>query len=93
LKQFAKVQGSGLVALGILLIALRIYILFSSTRQSSSPTQAPATPTPGEQVVKFAPGIVGLIAVGFGAYLVLLQRKQRSNEETQTEKTSSGLPM
>jgi hypothetical protein len=91
--QFAKVQGGGLAALGILLLALQIYILFSSTQHSGSPTQAPATPTQGEQISKFAPGIVGLLALGFGAYLVLLQRKQRSNEETQPEKTSSDLPM
>jgi hypothetical protein len=91
--QFAKVQGGGLAALGILLLALQIYILFSSTRHSSSPTQAPATPTQGEQIVRFVPGIVGLLALGLGGYLVLLQRKQRSNEETQPEKTRSGLPM
>jgi hypothetical protein len=91
--QFARVQGGGLAALGFLLLALQIYILFSSTQHSGSPTQAPTTPIQEEQIIKFIPGIVGLLALGFGSYLVLLQRKQRSNEETQPEKTSSGLPM
>jgi uncharacterized membrane protein len=91
--QFAKVQGGGLAALGFLLLALQVYILFSSTRQSSSPTQAPATPTQGEQITKFIPGVVGLLALAVGGYLVLLQRKQGSNEETQSEKTKFGFPM
>ncbi len=91
--QFARVQGVGLAAAGLLLLALQIYILFSSARQSGSPTQAPPTPTQGEQIAKFAPGIVGLLALAVGGYLVLLQRKQGSNEETQPEKTKSGLPM
>jgi hypothetical protein len=43
--QFGKAQGGGLFALGLLLLALQVYILFSSTRQSGNPTQAPATPT------------------------------------------------
>jgi hypothetical protein len=54
--QFAKVQGDALAALGLLLLVLQAYILFSSTRQSGSPTQAPATPTQGEQIAKFVPG-------------------------------------
>jgi hypothetical protein len=91
--QFAKVQGGGLAVLGLLLLALQLYILFSSAQQSGSPTQAPATPTQGERIVKFIPGIVGLLALGGGAYLVLLQRKKGSNEETQPEKTRSGFPM
>lgn len=91
--QFAKVQGGALAALGLLLLVLQIYILFSSTRQSGSPTQAPATPTAGGQIAKFVPGVIGLVALGLGGYLVLLQRKQRSGEETQPEKTRSGLPM
>jgi hypothetical protein len=35
--QFAKVQGGGLAALGFLLLALQVYILFSSTRQVRQP--------------------------------------------------------
>ena len=57
--QFAKVQGGALAALGLLLLVLQVYILFSSTRQSGSPTQAPATPTQGEQIAKFTPGGLG----------------------------------
>jgi hypothetical protein len=41
--QFAKVQGGALAALGLLLLVLQVYILSSSTRQSGSPTEAPAT--------------------------------------------------
>jgi hypothetical protein len=91
--QFARVQGGGLAAVGLLLLALQVYILFSSTQQSGSPTQAPPTQTQGEQITKFVPGIVGILALAAGGYLVLLQRKQGSNEETQPEKTKSGLPM
>ena len=91
--QFAKVQGAALAALGLLLLALQIYILFSSTQQPGSPTQAPPTPTPGEQIIKFVPGILGLLALAGGGYMVLLQKKQGSNEETQPKKTKSGLPM
>jgi len=91
--QFAKVQGGALAALGLLLLLLQVYILFSSTRQSGSPTQAPAAPTQGEQIAKFVPGGLGLLALGLGGYLILLQRKRRGNEELQPEKTRSGLPM
>ena len=91
--QFGKAQGGGLIVLGLLLLALQVYILFSSTRQSGSPTQAPATPTQGEQITKFIPGVVGLLGLAVGGYLVLLQRKQGSTEETQPEKTKSGFPM
>jgi uncharacterized membrane protein YfcA len=91
--QFAKVQGGGLAAVGLLLLALQIYILFSSTQQSGSPTQAPPAPTPGEQIIKFVPGILGLLALAGGGYLLLQQRKHGSNEEIQPGKTKSGLPM
>jgi hypothetical protein len=91
--QFAKVQGGGLAALGFLLLALQVYILFSSTRQPNSPTQASSTPTQGEQIAKFAPGILGLLAIGLGGYLVLQQSRRRSSEQTQPEKTKSGFPM
>lgn len=91
--QFAKMQGGGLVALGLLLLALQVYILFSSTRPSGSPTQAPATPSQAKQISKFIPGIVGLLALGVGGYLILLQRKQGSSEQTQPEKIGSGFPM
>ena len=91
--QFAKVQGAGLAAVGLLLLALQVYILFSSTQQSGSPTQAPPAPTLGEQVVRFVPGIVGVLALAVGGYLIVLQKKQGGNEETQPEKTKSGLPM
>jgi hypothetical protein len=90
--QFAKVQGGALAALGLLLLVLQGYILFSSTGQSGSPTQAPATPTQGEQIAKFVPGGLGLLALGLGGYLVL-QRKRPGSEERQPEKTGSGLPM
>jgi uncharacterized membrane protein YfcA len=91
--QFAKVQGGGLAALGLLLVALQLYILFSPTRQSGNPSQAPPSPTQGERIAKFAPGIIGLFALFLGGYFVVLQRKQGSNEETQPAKTKSGLPM
>jgi|ERR1700723_1501111 uncharacterized membrane protein YfcA len=91
--QFARVQGAGLAAVGLLLLALQIYILFSSTQQSGSPTQAPPTPTQGEQIARFVPGILGLLALAAGGYLLLQQRKHGGNEETQPEKTKSGLPM
>ncbi len=91
--QFARVQGGGLAAVGLLLLLLQAYILVSSMRQSGSPTQAPPVPTQGEQITKFVPGIVGLLALAAGGYLLLLQRKQGGNEEAQPEKTKSGLPM
>jgi hypothetical protein len=91
--QFAKVQGAALAALGLLLLALQIYILFSSTMPSGSPTQAPATASEAQQIAKFVPGVAGLLALGLGGYLVLRQRKRSGNEETQPEKTRSGLPM
>jgi hypothetical protein len=91
--QFARVQGRGLAAVGLLLLALQIYILVSSTKPSGSPTQAPPAPTPGEQIIKFVPGILGLLALAAGGYLLLQQRKQGTDEEIQPEKTKSGLPM
>ncbi|MGB6598358.1 MAG: hypothetical protein WA621_08445 [Candidatus Acidiferrum sp.] len=91
--QFARAQGGGLAAVGILLLALQAYILIFSMRQSGSPTQAPPASTPEEQITKFAPGVLGLLALAGGGYLLLLQRKQGSSEETQPEKTKSGLPM
>jgi len=36
--QFGKAQGGGLIALGLMLLALQVYILFSSTQPSGSPT-------------------------------------------------------
>ena len=53
--QFSKVQGGALAALGLLLLVLQVYILFSSARQPGSPTQAPAIPMQGEQIAKFVP--------------------------------------
>jgi len=91
--QFGKAQGGGLIALGLMLLALQVYILFSSTQPSGSPTQAPAMPTRGEKITKFVPGVVGLLALAVGGYLVLLQRKRGRNEETQPDKTKSGFPM
>jgi hypothetical protein len=91
--QFAKVQGGALAALGLLLLVLQVYILFSSARQRGSPTQAPAIPTQGEQIAKFVPGGLGLLALGVGGYLVLQQAKRRGSEEPPPEKTRSGLPM
>lgn len=89
--QFARVQGGGLAALGFLLLALQVYILFSSTQRSDSPTQAPATQ--GAQMAKFVPGILGLLAMGLGGYLVVQQSRRGSSEKTQPEKTKSGFPM
>jgi hypothetical protein len=71
--QFGKAQGGGLIALGLMLLALQVYILFSSTQPSGSPTQAPALPTRGEQITKFVPGVVGLLALAVGEYLVAAQ--------------------
>jgi hypothetical protein len=91
--QFAEVQGGGFAVPGLLLVVLQLYILFSSTRQLARPTQAPASPTEVEQITKFLLGIVGWTALSVGGYLVFLQRKQGSNEESQPEKTGSGFPV
>lgn len=91
--EFGKAQGGGLIAVGLMLLALQLYILFASTQLSGGPTQAPAMPTKGEQITKFVPGAVGLLALAVGVYLVLLQRKRGTNEETQPDKTKSGFPM
>lgn len=91
--QFGKVQGGALAGLGVLLLVLQAFIFFSSAQQAGSPSQAPATPTQGEQIGKFVPGVLGLLALGVGGYLVLLQGKRRGSEESQPEKTRSGLPM
>jgi hypothetical protein len=91
--QFARAQGGGLAAVGVLLLALQAFILVSSMRQSGSPTQAPPAPTPEEQITKFVPGVLGLLALAGGGYLFLRQGEQGSNEEAQPEKTKSGLPM
>jgi hypothetical protein len=91
--QFAEVQGGGFAAPGLLLLAMQLYILFSSTRQLARPIQAPASPTQVEQITKFLPGIVGWLALSVGGYLVFLQRKQGSNEESLPEETRSGFPM
>jgi hypothetical protein len=91
--QFGKAQGGGLIALALLLMALQVYLLVASTQQSGSPTQAPAVPTQGERITKFVPGVVGVLALAVGGYLVLQQKKQGSDEETQPEKSKSGFPM
>jgi hypothetical protein len=90
--QFARIQGAGLAAIGLLLIALQVYIVFWSTLQPGSPTQAPPA-LPGGQIVKFVPGILGLVAFAGGAYLIVLQRKQGGSQEAQPAKTKSGIPM
>jgi hypothetical protein len=91
--QFARTQGLALAAMGLLLLALQGYILFSSIRTPGSPSQAPATTTEGEQIAKFVPGIIGLLALAGGGYLIVVRRKRGSDEETQPKKTPSGLPM
>jgi hypothetical protein len=78
--QFGKVQGRSLMVLGTILLALQIYILFSSAQQSGSPTQAPATPGEIAMMVKFVPGVLGLLAWGIGGYLVLSQRNASERE-------------
>ena len=90
--QFAKVQGGGLIAVGILLLALQVYIFFASTQQPGSPTQAPAVSTRAEQAAKFVPGIVGVLTFAAGAYFIISQRNKTNDEEIAPERTKSGLP-
>ena len=90
--QFAKVQGSALAALGLLLLLLQGFLFFSSMRPAGSPAEISPAPQ-AEHKAKYLPGIIGLVALGFGGYLVVQQRKRGGNEDVQPEKTSSGLPM
>jgi hypothetical protein len=90
--QFAKVQGAGLAALGLLLLLLQGYFLFHSTGAAASSTQAPPITTPGEHTISYLPGIIGVIALGLGAVLVIVQNTSGRNEKIQPKRTSSGLP-
>jgi hypothetical protein len=90
--QFAKVQGSGLALLGLLLLLLQGFFLFSSTGPARNPAEISHTPPQAEHKANYLPGIIGLVALGFGGYLAIAQRK-RGNEEVQPEKTPSGFPM
>jgi hypothetical protein len=91
--QFSKAQGGSLAALGLLLLALQLFLLFSSARQPSGSAQATETRNPGERATQLIPGIVGLLALAGGAYLVLQPRKKAIDDEAQPAKTKSGFPM
>ena len=91
--QFSKVQGGSLAALGFLLLALQLFLLFSSARQPSGSAQATEIRNPGERATELIPGIVGLLALAGGAYLVLQPRKKAIDDEAQPAKTKSGFPM
>jgi hypothetical protein len=89
--QFAKTQGRSLAALGLLLLLVQGFIFISSTRRTQnfrkdSPVRQEPTPA------AYVPGILGLLSLGLGMYLIIAQRK-RGNEEAQPEKTQSGFPM
>jgi hypothetical protein len=91
--QFSKVQGGSLAALGLLLLALQLYMLFSSARQPGGSAQTTEIRNPGERAIELIPGIVGLLALAGGAFLVLQPRKKGNKQETQPAKTKSGFPM
>ena len=74
--QFGKVQGAGLSALGVILVALQLYILFPSARPPGSPSQAPANASPEGQLAKFVPGVMGVLALVAGGYFVLTHKKK-----------------
>jgi TRAP-type C4-dicarboxylate transport system permease small subunit len=91
--QFAKVQGAGLVALGLLLLLLQAYLLFHSAGAPASSTEAAPIATPAEHTFTYLPGIIGMVALGLGAVLVVVQNRRGRNEEVQPKRTPSGLPM
>ena len=90
--QFAKVQGAGLAALGLLLLLLQAYLLFHSAGAAASSQAAPIA-TPAEHTFSYLPGIIGMVALGLGGVLVVVQNRRGRNEEVQPKRTSSGLPM
>jgi hypothetical protein len=91
--QFAKVQGTGLAVLGLLLLLLQGYFLFHAAGATNSSTRAAPEVLPAEHTISYLPGIIGAIALAIGGYLVFVQAKRGGNEEVQPKKTSSGLPM
>jgi hypothetical protein len=91
--QFAKIQGAGLAVLGLLLLLLQGYLLLHSAGAAASSTQAAPIATQAEHTFGYLPGIIGLVALGLGAVLVVVQNKRGRNEEVQPKRTSSGLPM
>jgi len=46
-----------------------------------------------EQAISYLPGIIGMVALGIGGFLVFVQARRGGNEEVQPKRTSSGLPM
>jgi hypothetical protein len=91
--QFAKVQGSALAVLGLLLLALQGYLYVSGLRPAERPTATPSLNVPLERKTVYVPGVIGLLALGLGVYLVVAPGRRARNDETQPTKTSSGLPM
>ncbi len=89
--QFGKVQGIGMVALGVLLLLLQVYQLTYSAQVPASQTQAPPMAPITERKISYVPAVVGVGLLAFGGYLLLSQR--RKNEEIQPRKTSAGFPM
>jgi hypothetical protein len=91
--QFAKVQGTGLAVLGLLLLLLQGYFVFHAAGTTSSSMQAVPGVLPAEQAISYLPGIIGVVALGIGGFLVFVQARRARNEEVQPKRTSSGLPM
>jgi hypothetical protein len=91
--QFAKAQGTALAVLGLLLLLLQGYFLFHAAGATDSSTLAAPGVSPAEHTISYLPGIIGVVALGIGAFLVFVQAKRGGNEEVQPKKTSSGLPM
>jgi hypothetical protein len=91
--QFAKVQGTGLGVLGLLLLLLQGYFLFHAAGATNSSTQAAPGVLPAEHTISYLPGVIGVVSLGIGGFLVFVQAKRGGNEEVQPKRTSSGLPM
>jgi hypothetical protein len=91
--QFAKMQGSALAVLGFSLLLLQGFLFFFSTLPAGNRTEIPSVPSQTQLRTNYIPGMIGLVALGFGGYLVVAQRKRGGNEEVQPKKTSSGFPM
>jgi hypothetical protein len=91
--QFAKVQGSGLAVLGLLLLMLQGYLSFSSSRPVERPVETPSSNVPSEHKAMYVPGLMGVMALGLGVYLVVAQSRRARSDEIRATKTSAVFPM